>query len=368
MNSDNITVPGAAMILITSGGILNHVIIIPMLLRAAGRDAWLSVLLAGVVQLAVWIPLILFIMKRSGQLRLDDWLRRRLGAGRLGAALSRAVSGLAALYFLVLCWLTLRDVTGWAKISYLPGTPKIVITAAFALVIAALAGSGLRSIAIANGILLPVVIVLGLFVMSANFPHKDYRLLFPLFEDGHWPVVRGMACTGVGLSEVCWFLFLQHRLKSEIRGLPLFVVGAMLIELTLGSLLGAIAIFGPEESARMRFPSYEQWRLVTFGHFFEHTDFLSIYQWLCGAFIRISLGFYIALDMLGLTGPKPRAGTLFLFAAMLAVAGLLPVSDTAFDHILTRFYIPGGLIFIASFCLLLFVLALTERRKAGGRA
>ncbi|OUM94168.1 MAG: hypothetical protein A9Z00_00660 [Thermobacillus sp. ZCTH02-B1] len=363
MNSDTITVPGAAMILITSGGILNHVIIIPMLLRAAGRDAWLSVLLAGAVQLAVWIPLILFIMKRSRQQRLGDWLRRRLGAG-----LSRFVTGLVALYFLTLCWLTLRDVTGWAKVSYLPGTPKIVITAAFAIVIAALAGSGLRSIAIANGILLPIVIVLGVFVMSANLPHKDYRLLFPLFEDGYWPMVRGMACTGVGLSEVCWFLFFQHRLKSKARGLPLLVVGVMLIKLTLSSLLGAIAIFGPEESARMRFPSYEQWRLVTFGHFFEHTDFLSIYQWLCGAFIRISLGFYIALDMLGLAGPKSRAGTLPLFAALLAVTGLLPVSDTAFDDILTNFYIPGGLIFIASFCLLLFFLALTERQKAGGRA
>jgi len=118
----------------------------------------------------------------------------------------------------------------------------------------------------------------------------------------------------------------------------------------------------------MRFPSYEQWRLVTFGHFFEHADFLSIYQWLSGAFIRISLGLYIALDILGLTGSKRRHAALLLIAALLAFAGQFPVSDTVFDAVLSNLYIPGSLIFIAALCLLLAFIALTERRKAGVRA
>lgn len=50
-------------------------------------------------------------------------------------------------------------------------------------------------------------------------------------------------------------------------------VGIVLVGLTLGPLMGAIAIFGPFEAARMRFPAYEEWRLVTFGHFLEHIDF-----------------------------------------------------------------------------------------------
>jgi spore germination protein (amino acid permease) len=362
MDSEKITVPGAAMTLVTSSGILNHVIIIPLLLRTAGRDAWVSVLLAGVVQVAVWVPLLAFIMRRSRQLHLGDWLRQRAGTFA-----SRVITGLAAFYFFTLCWLTLRDVTGWTKVSYLPGTPKIVITFAFALVITAMAGAGLRSIVIANGILLPIVITLGLFVMSANMPHKDYNLMFPLLEDGYGPMIRGMAYAGIGLSEISWFLFLQHRLRSQVRTLPLLVVGVLLIHLTLGPLLGAIAIFGPEESARMRFPSYEQWRLVTFGHFFEHVDFLSIYQWLCGAFIRISMGVHIALDILGLTGRKRMAAALTTGVALF-VSALYPVSDTAFDAILMNVFVPGGLVFIASLCLLLFVLAATERQAAGERA
>jgi spore germination protein (amino acid permease) len=363
MNSDKITLPNAAMIMITSGGILNHVIIIPILLRSAGRDSWLSVVLAGAVQFAIWIPLIAFIMKRSRQRHMGDWLRERVGKTS-----SRVITGLVALYFLAMCWLTLRDVTGWAKTTYLPGTPKIVITSSFVLVIFALLRSGLRSIAIANGILLPMIIVLGLFVMSANFPHKDYHLLFPLLKDGHMPLMRGMICAGAGLSEVCYFLFLQHRLKSKIGFLPLFAVGLMLINLTLGPLIGAITIFGPEESARMRFPSYEQWRLVTFGHFFEHADFLSISQWLSGAFIRISLGLYIALDILGLTGAKRRPAALILIAALLAFAGLYPVSDAVFDEFMSNLYVPVSLSFITALCLLLGAIALTERRMAGERA
>lgn len=363
MDSDKITTLSAAMMILTSGGILNHVIIIPMLLQAAGRDAWLSVILTGLIIVAVWIPLMLLIMKRSRQQQLHAWLQQRLGK-----AASWLIAGLAAIHFFIICWLTMRDVTYWAKVSYLPNSPKAVITVTFILVILALAGAGLRSIAVANGILLPVIIVLGLFVMTANFPHKDYRLMFPLFEHGQLPLLRGMIYAGAGLAEVLYFVFIQHRLKSNLRFLPLAAVGLLLVELTLGPLLGTIAIFGPEESARMRFPSYEQWRLVTFGHFFEHIDFLSIYQWLSGACIRISLALYIVLDMLNLTAPKRRNTVLILLAAALAVASQYPVSDSDFSTVLSVYVLPGSLIFLTVFAAVLAAVALTERNKAGENA
>ena len=63
----------------------------------------------------------------------------------------------------------------------------------------------------------------------------------------------------------------------------------ILMGLTMGPTIGAITEFGPIEAAKQRYPAYEEWGLGSIGRFIEHFDFLSIYQWLTGAFIRVGL-------------------------------------------------------------------------------
>ncbi len=121
--------------------------------------------------------------------------------------------------------------------------------------------------AIVNGVLLPFVVLLGFFVMTSNFPHKDYSLLFPVFSNGNTPIFSGMLYAGSGLIEIILLFFMQHRIKGKVRFFPLLITVLILFELILSPVTGAIAEFGPYESARMRFTAFEQWRLVTFGHF-----------------------------------------------------------------------------------------------------
>src|SRR5690606_24624312 len=104
---------------------------------------------------------------------------------------------------------------------------------------------------------------LGFFVMSTNFPKKDYSLLFPLFEYGYIPTLWGMIYVGSGILEVITILFIQHRVKTRINYLSLAVIGAILVWLTLGPTMGAIAAFGPVKASEMRFPAFEQWAIVS---------------------------------------------------------------------------------------------------------
>ncbi len=73
MKSENITMLQACLLIISSIGILDHVIIIPVLLQTAGRDAWISVLLTGTVFM-LWIPLIFYIIKHIHPQHLYLWL------------------------------------------------------------------------------------------------------------------------------------------------------------------------------------------------------------------------------------------------------------------------------------------------------
>ncbi len=49
MTKQTITLFQVSMILIGSIGIINHVIMIPMLLDTSGRDSWISIILVSVI-------------------------------------------------------------------------------------------------------------------------------------------------------------------------------------------------------------------------------------------------------------------------------------------------------------------------------
>jgi spore germination protein (amino acid permease) len=360
MKNEKISILQATMLIIATVGILDHVIIIPILFQQAERDSWVSVTLAAIPFL-IWCPVLLFVMRRSGQQHLYVWLQQN--AGPFAA---RVIVSFMAVHLFFMTASSLRDTASWSNTTYLPHTPNTVLVFAFLLIAWYAAFSGLHSIAIVNGILLPFVVILGFFVMTSNIPHKDYTLLFPLFEHGYGHMIKGMAYAGAGFSEIIYLVYMQHHLRSRMNFAPLLITGIILVELTLSPLTGAIAIFGPEESSRMRYPAYEQWRMITFEHYVEHVDFLSIYQWFVGGFIRIALGLFLIPDLLRV--PKGRKRTLFMIVLffLIAAAAEAPISDLMFVKWLTAVYLPGSLIFIVLLSLVLAAVSLLNRKKKVG--
>src|SRR5690625_7312620 len=101
--------------------------------------------------------------------------------------------------------------------------------------------------------------------------------------------MKATVLQGSGIVELIILLFLQYRFESPFRYWHFLIIAFILTGLTLGPLVGAIVEFGPVEAASQRYPAYEEWGLARLGKYVEHVDYLSIYQWLSGAFIRITL-------------------------------------------------------------------------------
>src|SRR5690606_24383755 len=116
----------------------------------------------------------------------------------------------------------------------------------------------------------------------------DYSLLMPVFEHGLKPVLMGSMYVGGGLTELIVLLFMQHRLKKQVKYWHIVLLSLFLTFLVFGPTTGAIAEFGPVEASNLRYPAYEEWRLVKIGKYVQHVDFLSIHQWMSGAFARIA--------------------------------------------------------------------------------
>jgi spore germination protein KB len=321
------------MLIILSTGLMNHVILIPIMLDVAGRDSWLSVLLAA-LPAAAWAAAVGMTMRKIGSDRLQLFLNRR---GHV--ILTWTIMAALGLYLALIAIITMKDMMDWLQLVYLPYTPRWLVSVVFAVLCLSMARLGIQVVGIVGGVLLPFVVILGLFVMTANTPHKHYDLLLPVLERGWGPIVSGGIYIFGGYAELVILLLLTHRMRETPSVKSMIALAAVLAMLTAGPLIGAIAEFGPPEAAKQKYPAWEQWRLVQIGRYIEHVDFFSLYQWLSGAWIRISLAVYLVADLFG-ERTRLASRTTLVFGAALVGAGALPIDPVLFRTFVARFYFP----------------------------
>ncbi|MCQ6557789.1 GerAB/ArcD/ProY family transporter [Paenibacillus mendelii] len=348
----------ACLILMLAIGLTNHVIINPMLLDASGRDAWIAVLLAGACYLP-WCALLVLFMRNSGGQKLQPWL-----ASRTASWISWIlVFPLCVQVYLIGCT-TIINTETWTLTYYLPDTPKFVLVITLSLVCFYYARSGIRMIAYSSGILLPIVIVLGYFVSFSNSPNKDYTLMKPILEHGWQPALNGMLYAGGGFIELVLLLTIQHRLKSRPKVWQLVLLAAILVYITVGPVIGAITEFGHKEAAKQFESPYEQWRLVKLGNDLEHVDFLSVFQWMSGAVIRVSFAQYILAELLPFRSAKARDWFILFITVSYITIAMYPIEQHDFYRWMTLYYFPVSLL-VAFFVSAVYIAISLIRKKKG---
>jgi spore germination protein (amino acid permease) len=318
-------------------GLASHVIVNPMVLDASGRDSWITAIASGALFMA-WIALIGWAMRRSGQRPWIEWLSSRISRPAAWVLIAPV-----ALHLYLIGGTTVVHTATWHITNYLPHTPKLLIVGILVLFCAALSLWGLSVIAVVSGILLPIVVGLGIFVSLFNTPMKDYSLLRPVLERGFAPVMDGMVFTGAGFIELIVIMLLQHRLEKKVRIWQLLAYGAFSTVISMGPLMAAITEFGPAEAMHQMTSPYEQWRLVQIGKYIEHLDFLSIFQWLSGACIRISLSVFLLAEMVPKKRKRLRNGLVLAIMVSYAILSLAPFNEYTVYLWMSQYYMPISL-------------------------
>nr|WP_285847963.1 MULTISPECIES: endospore germination permease [unclassified Mesobacillus] len=355
MNYNLLRAKEVFFIMVLSTGLFNHVILIPMLLEAAARDAWLSVL-ASVFPFLFFIWMIYYITKNTEQEKITNWLKNRYG------------KFLAAMFVLPLLLIlfvhasiTFLDTSYWAEIYFLPTTPSFLISAVVLTSCYWLSTRSLKVLAIMSTIVLPLVVTLGFFIMSVNTTQKDIEYLFPLFLNGYVPFIKGIFYSLSGLTEIYVIILIQHHLTQKIKFKDIFWLGFVLIGLTIGPLSAAIMEFGPVEARNFAFPAYEEWKLLKIGEFISRLDFLAMFQWVSGAFFRIGLFLYIINQYLNKR--KNKFFLPFLFLMMYGTT-FLKLDTYDINKFLYLYFLPFCLILVVSVTTVLtFLVYLSKRRE-----
>ncbi|MCM3496165.1 endospore germination permease [Paenibacillus lactis] len=338
----------AFMMMMLTAGLTNHVMIIPVLIETSGRDAWITILVSAVLFLP-WVLLIYGIIRKLGDRTIRQAIDESSGKGA-----RMVIMGMSALYFISFAFYTLKEVIDWTKSTYLLQTPVIATSLILVLLCLVTARQGLRTVGISAGILLPIVVLLGIFVSVANFKVKNYHYLMPVLEHGFTPVLKGLPVMFGGLSQFILILFLRPYLQKKPRFLTVLAIHIVLVFLTFGPTIGGLAEFGPEEMKLQRYPAYEQWRLVKLGKFVEHVDFLSIFQWLSGAYISISLSIYLLCETL--LPPSKRSVGILAVSLLMIILCASPISNLKMYYVMADYFLPISSIYLTVLSVLMFLL------------
>lgn len=361
-NSDSVSPLHIVLLSMTASGLQNHVFAISPLVSASGRDAWIAVFFTTVPVL-LWVPLLIYIHKKSGSLSLLNLLK-----DTVGTKVTNIVIFIIVCYFVLMAGVSLRETITWTNVAYLPETPPILLAIVFIFVCWILASSSFRTMNTVNVFILFFIILLGFFVAIANIPNKDFYLLLPVLEHGYRPVFKGMIYQAAGMAELFFFLLLQHKINAPFRFRHFLASTIILTMLTAGPLVGAIIEFGPTEATRQRYPPYEEWGLVSIGRFVEHVDFLSIYQWLSGVFIRISVLLLIIKEVLPTENDRKKNGILFFLSIVVVGIVMFPITDFHFNHLLRTYILPASFWFLFCFSIIFSFVVMIHSRGKGGKS
>jgi spore germination protein (amino acid permease) len=356
-HSDSITIFQLTLMVTTFCGIKNHVLLIPPLLQTAGRDGWMSCIVA-LLFILVWGFLLIFIHRGTQQQHLTLWFKNTVGTPG------------AFVFMLLICFVLftiavadLRETVSWTKNIYMPNTPSWVLALSLSLLCFLTAASNLRTISIINFSMIFFLVSVGTFVAIINIPLKNYQLLLPFYENGPIPILKASIYPASGLVELMMMLFLQHKIEGPIRYRHILINAFILVILIIGPLIGSITEFGPSLAAKQRYPAYEQLGLARLGSFVEHMDYLSIFLWLSGVYIRISTVLFILIDFTGIQTERTRRWVfvfLFLFVNGLV---LIPLTDMQFFSFMTYILIPVNLFILLGLSFIWGLILILQRGK-----
>ncbi|WP_182103246.1 endospore germination permease [Niallia taxi] len=303
------------ILIIMSTGFMVHVLLHPTILTVSKRDSWVSVI-CSTAPLLLWTVLIYYLNKKFEKQNIFVVLFS------LHPLISYSIRILFGLYFFLTAFITFEYTIFWAKSNYTSAIPDVIVVISFAALCYYASLNGIRTIGSLAIFLLPMVVIFGFLVGIGNAKNKDYSMLFPVFEHGYTGFLLGILYTCATSFEIIYFLFLTPYIKDRIKMKSLIFVCLGMVFLALGPLVGGISEFGAEEAARLKVPAYEEWKLLTIGTHITRLDFLSIFQWISGAFIRISLYMFIVNKLFNRV--EKVKWPLLLFYSLLIISVLIP--------------------------------------------
>lgn len=352
----------AAMLTITNLTIMGHLIILSLVFNQSRQDGWIAGIVGSCLGLVGIVGLTKLSQRFPGLTLVEILFYRFSWPGKVLAVIYLA-------YFLVMGILATRLFAETYKVIMLE-TPLTSFVIIIVLLCAYIVFLGLETMARMNQIMLPILVITAMSLVFLTIGKKDYTNLLPIMEKGFGPVGLGSLTVMGWLGEFAVMGMILPYVKHPKKLLS-FNVAAAFINLIffLGPVTGPIALFGPEEAARMSFPTFSEIRYVQLGNILSRFDAIAVLFWTVGLMFRISVFYYgLCLGTAQILKFKTYRPLIIPIGWLIVVGSLLFASNyEEIKNFLFRSYVPVNLLMGAAIPIILLFWSLAFFKKTGSR-
>jgi spore germination protein KB len=360
-------ISGWQTILLVSNSILaSMILVVPALLSAeAGQDAWISVLIAGVMGVLIGV-LVVSLGLRFPKKNLVEY-----SIDLLGPWFGRIVCIVFALFFLLISAYQVRSFSILLIIETIPETPLIVLDALLVVLVAYGVYLGLEVFSRVNEIVFPLFIAVFFFLFALAAPEMDLVQLKPYLTNTFPDIVWGGVILTAFYAEGAFLLMIIPSLRSpeDAKKLVLTVAAILLVVMFI-DVVGLIALFGAPETSLMMFPTFELAKTVSLGTFLERIESLVVGIWVGSVSLKIMSFYYVSVmifaEVCNLREYRPLV---MPYGITLVVLSLIGWHDTNHLRLDLSRYFPFVAFTVVVGTVLLLYIAVAVRRKGrqGGK-
>lgn len=327
--------------------------------KYAKNDLWLSPIFASIIGFMV-----VYIAYRLHNLYPKQTVIQ-FSEQIIGRYMGKILGGLFLFSYIQFTGLITRTYAEFIVDSFLIHTPISVIMATMVILSALVIHIGIEGIGRVAQVFFPIfVFPLFIFVFLVS-PDLEWKNIFPILEDGLMPPIKGAIVPSGWFAELFLISFLFPNLADQKKGITYGVKTVIGVMLTLvGVNLIVLFVFGVTTAYRV-YPLMQVSRYIMFADFFEHLESAVMAIWIIGAFIKISVFYYVtvlsAVQWLKLSDFRPVIWPIGILIMELSLWSFPDIMELL--HYLERI-VPYQLFLLHIIIpLFLLVIALVKKRK-----
>jgi spore germination protein KB len=265
-------------------------LIITPVIEISKQDAWLSMLVGGVIGLALTFLFVHLSILHPNQTLVQ------FSQALLGKWLGRIIVLPYFIAWYMLPAYILRSFADFIHLILLDRTPVwMIMILLIGLMTYLTYSGGITGIGRFCEIVGPLIILTLIVSFILNAGNVEWDQLLPVYADSGWvTILKGSVAPAAFFAESFMLLvivsFMQNPQKALSRSLlGVGITAFMVFTATIMMLL----VFGPNVSAKLRFSFFMFVRSINILNFIQNADILIMFFWVFGVFAKLSLYLFI---------------------------------------------------------------------------
>lgn len=260
-------------------------------IQDAKQDAWISYVIASLIGI-----LIVYVAYKVSLLHSNQTLIE-FSKTILGKWLGSLIIISYFIHWHSVLGIILRQFADFTITILLPSTPlwALILTMLLLMIYVTYVG-GVEGIARCSEVFGPIVLISTVMAIILAVPDMDVHRILPIYSDT-WmlPIFNGMLRPLSFFGEAVMIMMFVSFMDQPNQGLSKALWGVALSALLASTVtFTVLTIFGPEISAKMRFPAFDAVSYISVMGFIQNIQIIAVLVYILSVFIKLSLYFFMA--------------------------------------------------------------------------